>query len=76
MTDDKLVYDVDLASDVKLLASMNPDVTFLNGDLKKRLYNDISDDCLVRVGKIIGSLKITSIDVIDSKFLGKVFGVK
>ena len=73
MTDDKLIYDVDLASDVKLLASMNPDVEFLDNNLKKRLFNDIDGNSLVRVGKVIGSLKIVSIDVIDSTFLGKVF---
>ena len=73
---DKLVYDVDLAKDVKLLASVNPDVTFIDNTLKNKLFDNIKDNDLVRVGKSIGSLKIVSIDVLDKKFLGEIFEVK
>ena len=73
MGTDKVVYDVDLASDVKLLATTNADVTFVDDGVKKKLFDIKDNNSLLRVGKSIGSLKIISIDVMDTSFLKKVF---
>ncbi len=70
---DKIVYDVDLAIDVKLLVSTNRDVTFDDPILKDRLKN-ADDDAFIRVGKRLGSLHIFSLDIVDMNFLSKIFG--
>jgi len=69
--DDKTVYDVDAATDVKSLL-MHPDVVFDPTSLKDKIRG-LSDSSIVRVGKIIGSLKVVSVDVIDDDFLSRVF---
>tara|TARA_Y100000034_G_C6575552_1_gene249568 strand:+ start:126 stop:383 length:258 start_codon:yes stop_codon:yes gene_type:complete len=69
---DKIVYDVDLAKDVKSWIANNRDVTWDDDSLKPMLKN-IADDAVLRVGKVIGSLRITSIDLVDDCFLAKIF---
>ena len=69
---DKIIYDVDLASDIKVLVATNRDVTFDDPNLKDKLRT-IDDDAFLRVGKKIASLKIVSLDVIDDSFLKKIF---
>lgn len=72
MADEKLIYDVDLARDVKSFVVSNSDVTFTNATLKDKLFS-IDDSILVRVGKIIGSLKVNSVDIVNKDFLKRVF---
>ncbi|MDP3729019.1 MAG: hypothetical protein Q8R18_06245 [bacterium] len=70
---DKIIFDVDLASDVKSLFSSDKDITFTDLRIKDTVFN-LDDDVLVRVGKSISSLKIISIDIIDVDYLKTVLG--
>ncbi len=65
---DKVVYDVDLIRDVKLLLVSNRDVTIGDDTLRSKIKS-LDDDTLVRVGKKLGSLIIVSVDVVDDAFL-------
>ena len=68
---DKIVYDVDLIRDVKLLLVSNTDVTVSDNALRNKIKS-LGGDVLVRVGKKLGSLVIVSVDVIDDTFLNAV----
>ena len=62
-----LVYDVDLACDVKDLLVRNSDVS-VEPALRSRILA-FSDNTLLRVTKSLSSLKILNVDVIDDSYL-------
>jgi hypothetical protein len=68
-TDTNIIYDVDLALDIKSFIINNLDVVeFSNPTLKDKILNS-GDDILLRIGKTINSLtKIVSVDVVDANF--------
>lgn len=64
-----IIYDVDLASDVKdFIVSNDDDVSFSDSTLKSKIMS-MDNDKLIRLGKIINSpTKIVSVDIVDSAF--------
>lgn len=65
-----VIYDVDVASDVKdFLLSNAGDVTFDKPQLKTDILG-ANNDTLIRVGRVIDSpTMIVSVDVVDAAFL-------
>lgn len=64
-----IIYDVDLATDVKSFVVSNwNNILFDNSKLKDAIMKADNDD-LLRVGKIINSpMKIVSVDIVDANF--------
>ena len=67
-----VIYDVDLASDMKsFILNNSDDVSFDSPTLKKNII-DSNDDDLLRVGKTIDSpIRIVSVDIVDATFFKK-----
>ena len=72
MANDIIVYDVDIAGNLKHLISVNKDIAFDDTKLRTRIW-DIPNNDLVRVGKSISSIKIISVDIIDDNFMKGIF---
>lgn len=67
-----VIFDVDLAKDVKAFMVNNDDVVFNPINLKDAILNTDDNDIL-RVGKCISSHIIVSVSKIDDDFLKKLF---
>ncbi len=70
--DDKIIYDVDLANDVKAFVFLNlDDINFNNLDLRDVILKSKDDD-LLRIGKTINSpITIVSVELVDADFFRK-----
>lgn len=66
---DSIIYDVDIASDVKSFILSNLDfIDFSSDDLKNKVLR-ANDNDLLRIGKTINSpIKIVSVDTVNAKF--------
>lgn len=64
-----IIYDVDLAADIKAFVLNNlSDIKFNGDDVKNSILN-ADDKDLLRIGKTINSpIRIVSVDIVDSKF--------
>ena len=72
MAEKIVVYDINLSQDLRILVSENPDIKYADASLKDKIFS-IPNDELVRVGKVISSIKIVSVDVVSVDFLKKIF---
>lgn len=72
MAEKIVVYDINLSQDLRILVSENPDIKYADASLKDKIFS-IPDNELVRVGKVISSIKIVSVDVVSIDFLKKIF---
>lgn len=63
-----IIYDVDLAGDIKSFLIGNLDVVIIPNELKKTINNS-NDDALLRIGKTIESpINIVSVDNVTPDF--------
>lgn len=64
-----IIYDVDLAGDIKAFVLSNlDDISFTSPSFKKAILDADADD-LLRVGKLINSpMNIVSVDKVDATF--------
>lgn len=70
---ENVIYDVELARDLKALLRVNEDIEYADISLKDKIWT-IPENDLVRIGKSISSLKIVSVDIINDDFLRTIFG--